>query len=369
MRRLRRWTKEEVEKLKKLYPDSSVSVKKLEEVFGRNFKAIQQKALRLGLYRSGRNPEYVGMKLKGKTVSEKLLEFLKKKDVPVSGKEVSRILGVSEGEVIEAVEKLRKEGYDVKEIYGRERLYVLVRFGDWTSEQYYRILGEVSTPILLTGDWHVGSKNFSKLALKEMVKDVEEYGIRDVLIAGDLLQGLGVHKVELMDLSITSISEQVEEAVKLLKMFPEGTRFHLVLGNHEEKLKGKHKVGFDALKSVSEKTDNCFYYGSVATLKMDRDFTLMMIHMSGTPSYAVSYKLQRFFEQLIERPNVIVAGHFHQLMVLPKPPAHLLIFPGTLQRENRFLLSKGYTSQVGWVILETFTPEQCNVIIRTPEVY
>ena len=367
----RPWTKEEVELLKKVYPDPKVSIEQLEKMFNRSFRSIQAKALRLGLFRKGVNPEYVGNgngeRKDEKQDWEKVLDFLKKQKLPVTAEIISEKTGVKNVDKI--IADLRGRGYDIKEIHAKKPLYVLVRFADWSQEKYYRILGKIETPCMLTADWHVGSRHFSELALREMIKDVEEYGIKDVLIAGDLLQGLGVHRVELLDLSIPNITEQVDYAAKLLKMFPDDTRFHIILGNHEEKLKGKHAVGYDALQSLAEKLDNVIYYGSVAKLQLDNDFSLLMIHMDGSPSYAVSYKIQRFYEQLIERPDIIVAGHFHQLMVLPKPPNHLLIYPGTLQRENRYLLSKGYTAQVGWVILESFTPIQQNVIIRTPEVY
>jgi len=362
----RPWTREEVEKLKRLYPNPNFSIKDLEKEFGRSFRAIQAKALRLGLTRNGFNPEYV-RKNDDRPVEEKVLDILKASKLPVSAEEIEEKVGVSNVE--EVVNALRGKGYDIKEIHAKKPLYVLVRFADWSQEQYFRILGKIRTPCLLTADWHVGSRHFSELALKEMIKDVEEYNIKDVLIAGDLLQGLGVHRVELLDLSIPNITEQVNYAAKLLKQFPKDVRFHIIIGNHEEKLKGKHAVGYDALQSLSEKLDNVIYYGSVAKLQLDTDFTLLMVHFSGSPSYAVSYKIQRFYEQLIERPDILVAGHFHQLMVLPKPPRQLLIYPGTLQRENRYFLSKGWVAQVGWIILETYTPIQQNIIIRTPEVY
>ncbi|MBU0706739.1 metallophosphoesterase, partial [Patescibacteria group bacterium] len=282
---------------------------------------------------------------------------------------------ISLSQLRDLVKRLRGHSYDVKAIpAGGKLLYAMVRTADITSETYYKPLGNIQSTCIQSSDWHVGSKTFSKKAFELMLEDIEDNSISDLMIDGDLIQSLGVHRLELADVSIWDATEQVLELVDLLTMIPKDVNIHFVLGNHEEKLKNQIQVGYDALNDAVSKMNergfhNCNYYGSVANLTMDDDYTYLMMHTAGGVTYATSYRVERTWHNLIQRPNMYHTGHSHQLMHLSKAPHHELVISGTLQRENAWLMNKGLTSQVGWLLMRGYSPERCNIERVSPRVF
>jgi len=263
---------------------------------------------------------------------------------------------------------LQAKGYDIKEITsGQERLYVLIRTSSLKEEEMYRVHGSIETPIIITSDWHIGSKGFYKIAFDFLLKDVEQFGVNDVLLAGDLLQGRGVYRTEMADLLIPTVGEQIEVAVDLLSKLP--ARVHLVTGNHEEKIKGSIHIGLDVLKILSKQLDHVFYYGNVAQFDLNKEYRYMMMHGSGSPTEATSYRVEKIWRELLFKPNILHIGHTHQLNLVQKGINKWGIISGTLQRTSSWLLSKGFTAKVGWIILEDIPdPETWKFIFRTPRL-
>lgn len=308
---------------------------------------------------------------------ETILEILKNEKYPLTEEELLTTveretgLALSKRDLESYLDVLEDQGYDIKKITAREHdSYVLVRHAESDEDEIYRPLGQIDTPVLLTGDFHIGHKNFSRQAYEAMVQDIEEYGIEDVLAVGDIVQGLGVHRQERKDLKYTSIDKQVDVACDLLSDITKNATFHCTIGNHEEKIKGKHKVGFDPLKAISKRLDNFKYYGSVMTFDFNGSFSYTGMHTSGTPSYSISYPLQKVMRNLPDpRPDILHIGHIHRLCWFSKPGNKLLLCSGTLQREASYIIWKGHIAELGWLILEEFDRENKLVRERTPEVY
>lgn len=279
-----------------------------------------------------------------------------------------KFIGTNQQAVKSAMESLVIEGYDIKEImHGRKKMYALVRFHERTEENMYRIHGEIKTPTLITADWHIGSKGFYKIAFNKLVKDVEEYSIEDVCIAGDLIQGRGVYSTELSELLIPSLGEQIAYASELLNEIE--CNVHLVLGNHEEKVQGSVHVGLDPLKLVAIACENVQYYGHVANMKLNDKFTYTMMHGSGAVTQATSHLVDKIWREIINKPNVLQIGHLHQINYCRKGHMKLGFLSGTLQRTNAWLLQKGYTSKIGWMILDEFVDnETVRIIDRMPRL-
>lgn len=307
---------------------------------------------------------------------EVLLKLLQKKRRPVLEEELNSELELATGFSISSklfesmINGLIAEGYDIKTIYyGDKKQLSLVRNPEVIAEDYYRILGDIETPFIISGDHHMGSKTFTEMGFKELLKDVEEYSVKDVLMPGDILQGRGVHHLEANDVSLWNISDQMDLATENFNRFPKGTKLHVVTGNHENKIKGSVQVGLEVFKHMAPRVDNMKYYGSVAKLGLNDDFSVLMLHTSGGPSYARSYPAQKLWRELIERPNILATGHLHWIYAIPNPRFNLWTMGGTLQRENAYLINKGIISQVGWLIINKFGNGSMDVIYRIPETY
>jgi len=273
--------------------------------------------------------------------------------------------------VEDALDTIEEMGYDIKTVTaGKNKRCGLVRHGHFDSEAYYKLLGNVQLPALITTDWHVGSKSFTKIGFNKMLEDVDKYKVKDVVMTGDLLQGLGVYATEAMDVLEPSIDAQERHLIKLLNQFPSRTNFHAIIGNHEEKIKGQWMVGHDAIKSVANQVDNFNYYGHIAKLQLEKKWNMLLIHGSGSAgSYAISYNAQKLYERLPEQPDILLMGHVHRLMVLPMPLNKYIMISGTLQRENSWLMQKGIIAQIGWIVLHDFGKSHADFTIHTPEVF
>jgi hypothetical protein len=303
-------------------------------------------------------------------VLNSVLSALRAVNSPLLIDEIAKATELDGSLIRQSINYLGDQGYDIKTvIQGNETRYVLVRFGQNEMGAFYRSQGALSTPLILTSDWHVGSYGFSEIALKRMIADVEQFGVRDILIAGDLYQGRGVHRVELEDCKSLSTDTQEEWGSEILDRFPSNTRFHAVIGNHEEKLKGSIHVGHDMLLATAKRCKNFAYYGHVAKFDLNKKFTILAIHTSGGLAYAKTYRAERVFDQLAERPNLLATGHMHQLFAVGRAPNIIVCQCGTLQRENAYLLNKGVTAQVGYLLLQDFTDEDAVIRYARPKVF
>lgn len=304
------------------------------------------------------------------TRKAELLSILQKQRFSISDKLIKTNLteDTSQRELERCINTLIEEGYDIQTIIKeRTRFRQLVRYVE--GPKYYRPMGRIEFPILLTADWHIGHKGWSELAFRELVKDIKAYKIKHLIHLGDLVQGLGVHSKELQDLSMNSIDEQVEATIDYLKEIPKKTNIHLTLGGHEEALKGKQKVGFDACKYIASALPNVSYYGMRLEFLLNNNHSLVGYHSRGGLTFTSSYRLERIWGELVEKPEILAIGHHHRLFHLLKPPRHLLMEVGTLCRESSYVYWRGITAQIGWYIIEDYDPEKIKLIARRPKVY
>lgn len=313
------------------------------------------------------------MKLKNVKIPERKLEILnilQKEKFPIIDYEIRDRLSeeTSQKELEKCLNCLREEGYDIQTILIEgKRARSLVRFG--VGERYYRPLGTLRFPALFSGDWHIGNKGFSEMGLNKLIKDIEEYDIKSLVLLGDIIQGLGVYRSELQDLQMYTIDEQVQKAVDYLKEIPRKTNIHLSIGGHEQSLKGSHMIGFDASYAIGKEVKNCTYYGENINLEFQNKYRFLGFHSRGGLSYSSSYRLERIWGNLVEKPEILAIGHHHRLFHILKPPKHLLMEVGTLTRESSYVYWRGITAQVGWYIIEDYEPEKIRLIARRPKIW
>lgn len=366
----KRWTKSETETLTRHYPTTPLS--QLLKLFpDRTGDSIDKKAYKLGLRKaSNYNPS------KGDVIEpeEIILLTLMGENMPVGIDVLIEKTAISERKVLRAIKALRADGYDIKEIArATGPSYGLVRTGHFDPENFYRFQGEIETPVLQTGDWHLGNKLHSRKAFEILCETAEEFSVATVMVNGDLLQGLGVHKRELMDISMPNIDTQVDEAVMYLNEIPDCVKtIGITMGNHESKIKGKWRVGFDACKAVAMRVPRAEYYGFVGKLLLDGDWDYTMMHTEGSVGYAVTYKGQRIRDNLIQRPHVLHLAHIHQPYNHPRP--HIsgganTITAGSLKREGGWELQKGWTSIIHWYIMKKWSPTRVSMETFRPRVF
>jgi len=106
--------------------------------------------------------------------------------------------------------------------------------------------GRANEPVcvVIIGDVHVGSKYFRKDLFEKFIKwmnmDLGPQASRElasrvkyVVIAGDLVDGVGIYPDQLDELTITTQTAQYEEAAKLLARLPDYVEIIVIPGNHD----------------------------------------------------------------------------------------------------------------------------------------
>ncbi len=100
---------------------------------------------------------------------------------------------------------------------------------------------KVDSKVLFLSDLHVGSKMFLKESFAELSAFLNgnseqpeiAHQIHHVVIAGDLVDGIGIYPGQEKDLAITDILEQYRELGKFLSTFPRRLNVIAIPGNHD----------------------------------------------------------------------------------------------------------------------------------------
>ena len=115
------------------------------------------------------------------------------------------------------------------------RVYVreIIRPGIPLSKRNRRIKEDISAVII--SDIHVGSKMFLEERWKKFLRWLrkEAKGVRYLLIAGDLVDGIGIYPNQEEELEILDIYEQYEKLAAYLEEVPEDIKIIMIPGNHD----------------------------------------------------------------------------------------------------------------------------------------
>ena len=109
-----------------------------------------------------------------------------------------------------------------------------------------KIPHKASIPVYaaLMSDIHVGSKNFMEKEFNrflswlkgekgnEKLRNIASH-TKYLVIAGDIVDGVGIYPGQMEELTITDIYEQYREAAKLLEQVPEYVEIIIIPGNHD----------------------------------------------------------------------------------------------------------------------------------------
>jgi DNA polymerase II small subunit len=88
--------------------------------------------------------------------------------------------------------------------------------------------------VAIVADLHVGSQDFHEGAWRKFTGWLHKNPVGLVIVAGDIVDGVGVFPGQLERLLITDIYRQYEYALEeMLKLIPEGTEVLIVPGNHD----------------------------------------------------------------------------------------------------------------------------------------
>ncbi len=208
--------------------------------------------------------------------------------------------------------------------------------------------------VVLTSDLHIGSAKFEKEAFKRFImwlrgkygnKEMKEIAsrVKYILVAGDIVDGVGVYPNQAKELSIRDVHKQYDTAAKYMEKIPDYIEIIISPGNHDASrkalpqpaipenylvgLKGKkniHSVGSPCLLSLHG-VEVLIYHGRslddiIGVLPgMDHDhpekaMKLLMQSRHLAPVYGGKTMLSpenRDYLVIDRVPDIFHAGHIH----------------------------------------------------------
>ena len=87
--------------------------------------------------------------------------------------------------------------------------------------------------IAFISDLHIGSKNFLVERWEEFIKWIQDPFLDYLLIAGDLVDGIGIYPDQEKDLEVSDIFKQYELLARAISRIPERIKIILQPGNHD----------------------------------------------------------------------------------------------------------------------------------------
>lgn len=141
--------------------------------------------------------------------------------------------------------------------------------------------------VVLLSDLHVGSKKFRRDLWEDFLDwlsnshDPEVEKIRYIVIAGDIVDGVGVFPKQDKELEYTSVMQQMEEVAKLFSGIPEQIKLIISVGNHDPVVKALPQPPLPKkYRKILEKYGEYIFVGNPALIKLENR-RLLVYHGQG----------------------------------------------------------------------------------------
>jgi len=203
----------------------------------------------------------------------------------------------------------------------------------------------------LLGDTHFGNKSTNKAALLDFYKRAhEKYGVTDFYHAGDMVDGLHVHRGQVYELYAHGVEQQVQDVIDEYPHL-KNCKTHFITGNHD--LWFRQNAGVDIGHLIDADRDDMNYLGmEEADIEIAKGTILRIAHPGDGSSYALSYKPQKKIEAFAggSKPNILGLGHYHKMLQMFYRNVHAFLV-GTFCEQTPWMRSKNLAAHVGgWII-------------------
>jgi len=151
----------------------------------------------------------------------------------------------------------------------------------------WRNVDEESIPevyIALISDLHIGSKKFRRDLWENFLdwlsnsRDPEVKRLRYLVVAGDIVDGVGVFPKQEKELEHTSITQQIEEAAGLFSEIPKEIKLIISVGNHDPVVRALPQPPLpDKHRKKLEKDREYIFVGNPAYIKVENR-SLLVYH-------------------------------------------------------------------------------------------
>ena len=208
-------------------------------------------------------------------------------------------------------------------------------------------------------DTHFGSRYAMRAQVADFVRHAYSEGCREVLCAGDVLDGCYRHGV--FELTHSGLADQARDAAETLPMLP-GLSYHTITGNHDCTF--SERTGLDvgqaivgAWSALGRNDLTC--YGDRSAYLRVGGAVVHLWHPKKSGAYALSYLLQKQVERYSAlKPQILIAGHWHCSVGICVRGVEAIAAPCFQGGESAFAKSLGGSPAIGGLILEWRQTEQ-----------
>jgi len=191
---------------------------------------------------------------------------------------------------------------------------------------------------VFTSDLQVGSRSFMRSAFEKFIawlngegKEVEQASrVRYLLIAGDLVDGVGVYPDQGADLILSDVHDQYRELVELLARIPKRIKIVLIPGNHDCVRQGLPQPPIPrAIAPDLYKLENVLNLGNPCEVKIHGVRVLMFHGTSLDDVFAsipgVSYESPTSAMKVLLKARHIAPIYGHRTPIVATTSDHLVI--------------------------------------------
>lgn len=214
------------------------------------------------------------------------------------------------------------------------------------------------TKILLTGDSHIGHKDFDERLFCKMLSVAKKEDVEAIYHAGDILEGMSGRDGHIYELKKVGASAQLDYAEELLNLSEKPV--YAITGNHDGWFLKKGNAGLDVGDTLDKEVD-CFHFLGYdeADIFLTPKIKLKLIHPGDGSAYALSYKSQKRIESFSggDKPNIMAQGHYHKAMYFFYRNVHSFDV-GTLCGQTPYMRSKNISANKGFWVVDIFSDKK-----------
>ena len=219
-------------------------------------------------------------------------------------------------------------------------------------------------------DTHYGSKYCRAAEIRDFVEYAYGVGVRDVLHAGDLLDGHGVYRGHELEVEAVGFEAQAQICIDSLPKMP-GLRYHVITGNYDTSF---HKLsGVNPGKALVNMAAQCgrsdlvhlgvdralVYYGGALE---GEGVAIELWHPDGGGAYAMTYKAQRYIANMQSgtKPQILIVGHLHYSVQFEYRNI-FAVHPGCFEAQTPYMARKGLVPAMGGYIFSVQATDDWSV--------
>jgi hypothetical protein len=207
--------------------------------------------------------------------------------------------------------------------------------------------------VAFISDMHFGSKYTATDALDDFCRTARKKGVKTLICAGDLSDGIKMHP----DMEADQHLHSPKQIVKyVIEHYPSGFESnYFITGNHDQSLMKNGCVNIG--EEVAAERDDLMYVGQDSGMvTVDGGLKVALYHGTGGCAEVRSKRTQDLVSKIIKQgkkyvPHVLATGHCHIENVIPNYMGIMTISLGSFQRQTPYLASRNLVPDLSGLIL------------------